>query len=30
VATYLDTEPFLDEDTIRKCWSPVQGSLELV
>jgi len=30
VATYLDTAPFLDEDAIRKCWSPVQGSLQLV
>jgi len=30
VAIYLDTAPFLDEDAIRKCWSPVQGSLELV
>jgi DNA (cytosine-5)-methyltransferase 1 len=30
VAAYLDGAPMLDEDAIRKCWSPVQGSLELV
>jgi DNA (cytosine-5)-methyltransferase 1 len=30
VATYLDTASLLDEDAIRKCWSPVQSSLQLV
>jgi DNA (cytosine-5)-methyltransferase 1 len=29
VAAYLDGGPFLDEDSIRKAWTPMQGLLQL-